>query len=163
MNTWVVNASPLILLGKIHRLDLLAALSPSFVIPTSVYSEIIAGPGSDPAKTWIQSEVGSGHVIANVSVPSEIISWDLGAGESVVLAYAAAMTGRICVLDDKAARNCAEVFRLPVIGTLGILLKAKIAGSIPSLKPEIDRLIAVGSLLSTAIIRRAITLADENH
>lgn len=163
MNTWVVNASPLILLGKIHRLDLLAALSPNFVIPTSVYSEIIAGPGSDPAKTWIQSEVGSGHVIANVSVPSEIISWDLGAGESAVLAYAAAMTGRICVLDDKAARNCAEVFRLPVIGTLGILLKAKIAGAIPSLKPEIDRLIAVGSLLSTAIIRRAITLADENH
>jgi hypothetical protein len=33
---WIVNASPLILLGKINRLDLLAGLPPSFSIPHAV-------------------------------------------------------------------------------------------------------------------------------
>jgi hypothetical protein len=41
---WIVNASPLILLGKINRLELLAALPPSFSIPHAVSLEILAGP-----------------------------------------------------------------------------------------------------------------------
>jgi hypothetical protein len=48
VSTWIVDASPLILLGKIHRLDLLVKLCPSFVIPTAVSLEILAGPDSDP-------------------------------------------------------------------------------------------------------------------
>lgn len=68
----------------------------------------------------------------------------------------------ICILDDLAARNCAEVFQIPVIGTLGILLKAKSAGLIPELKPEMDRLVAVGSMLSGRIIQEALCLAGES-
>ena len=32
---WVVHASPLILLGKIHRLDLLESLAPELAVPQS--------------------------------------------------------------------------------------------------------------------------------
>ena len=65
------------------------------------------------------------------------------------------------MLDDLAARNCAAVFQIPVIGTLGILLKAKVNGLIPRLKPEIELLLTVGSLLSPSLIQQALTLADE--
>jgi predicted nucleic acid-binding protein len=68
----------------------------------------------------------------------------------------------VCVLDDLAARNCAKVFDIPVIGTLGILLKAKIAGLIPTLRPEIDNLVACGSMLSPRIIAEALELANES-
>lgn len=44
MKPWIVNASPLILLGKINRLELLAALPPSFSIPHAVSLEILSGP-----------------------------------------------------------------------------------------------------------------------
>jgi predicted nucleic acid-binding protein len=42
MSVWVVNASPLILLGKIARLSLLAELSERVVIPHEVALEIEA-------------------------------------------------------------------------------------------------------------------------
>lgn len=78
-----------------------------------------------------------------------------------MISLALALNDSICVLDDLAARNCAEVFQVPVIGTLGILLKAKIAGLIPALKPEVDRLVTAGSMLSTQIIHEALHLAGE--
>jgi predicted nucleic acid-binding protein len=74
---------------------------------------------------------------------------------------ALARNDSICVLDDLAARNCAAVHKVPVIGTLGILLRAKIAGYIPTLKPEVDRLVCAGSMLSDQVIRVALELAGE--
>ena len=67
----------------------------------------------------------------------------------------------ICVVDDLAARNCAEVFQLPVMGTLGILLKAKVAGLIPRLQPEIDNLLGAGSLLAPSVLHKVLALAGE--
>ena len=149
------------MLGKINRLELLAALAPSFVIPAAVCSEILAGPDLDPAKSWIKSESGSVRVVPVVPIPPEILAWDLGVGETAVLALASSRERSVCVLDDLAARNCAAVFQVPVIGTLGILLKAKAGGFIPRLKPEIEILLSVGSLLSPSIIQQALTLAGE--
>jgi predicted nucleic acid-binding protein len=54
MNTWVINASPLILLGKIDRLALLEQLQPYFVIPDSVKAEIVAGPEGDAARCFFE-------------------------------------------------------------------------------------------------------------
>ncbi len=161
MSTWIVNASPLILLGKIHRLDLLENLCPSFVIPAAVSLEILAGPDNDPAKIWIRGDLVRSRVVPMTAIPEEIIAWDLGAGESSVIALASSLSSSICILDDLAARNCAEVFQLPVIGTLGVLLKAKAAGIIPRLQPEIDRLVAAGSMLAPSVISKALTLAGE--
>jgi predicted nucleic acid-binding protein len=157
---WIVNASPTILLGKIDRLDLLGKLVPSFSIPHAVSLEILAGPENDPAKAWIQSH-GSAFVIPDPVILPEILAWDLGAGETSVISMALARNDSICVLDDLAARNCAAVHKVPVIGTLGILLRAKIAGYIPTLKPEVDRLVCAGSMLSDQVIRVALELAGE--
>ncbi len=96
-------------------------------------------------------------------IPHEISAWDLGAGETAVISLAASLGASVCILDDLAARNCAEVFNLPVIGTLGILLKAKVAGIIPRLEPEIVQLVSVGSMLSPSVIQKALTLAGEDH
>lgn len=43
-NPWVVNASPLILLGKTGHLDLLAALADTVVVPQAVANEVGAKP-----------------------------------------------------------------------------------------------------------------------
>jgi predicted nucleic acid-binding protein len=162
VKTWVINASPLILLGKINRLDLLQTLAPSFIVPRAVMDEILAGPDPDPAKRWFLGRVSEGHVVPDIPTPLEILAWDLGAGETAVLAQASILPNAVCVLDDLAARHCAEVFQFPVIGTLGILLKAKVGGHIPRLKPEIDLLLAVGSLLSPSVVQQALFLAGEH-
>lgn len=52
-NRWVINTSPLILLAKVGRIDILAALAPELVVPFSVADEINKGPATDPARQWI--------------------------------------------------------------------------------------------------------------
>jgi len=46
---WVLNASPVILLGKIGRLNLLESLAPKAVVPNAVFLEIQAGIGEHQA------------------------------------------------------------------------------------------------------------------
>jgi predicted nucleic acid-binding protein len=41
---WVVNASPLIALGKVGQLDLLSGLSQDLLLPEPVVQEILVGP-----------------------------------------------------------------------------------------------------------------------
>lgn len=162
MRGWIINASPLILLGKINRLDLLSQLPPFLIIPRSVSKEISAGPDADPAKKWLCHPSSAQFIKDDVSVLPEILAWDLGAGETFVISMAMQTGDSVCVLDDLAARNCAKVFDIPVIGTLGILLKAKVSGLIPVLRPEIENLVACGSMLSDKIIREALHLANES-
>jgi len=65
---WVVNASPIIALAKINRLDLLLRGSGTLVIPEAVVDEIQAGPVGDPARTALAG--GFGGVPAPVSLRS---------------------------------------------------------------------------------------------
>lgn len=161
MSTWIFNASPLILLGKIGRLDLLPALGISLQIPQSVSKEILDGPDSDPAKVWLQ-QLAKALVVPDVSsIPIDILAWDLGLGESAVISLALLTEDPVCVLDDRAARNCAQVYRLTITGTLGILLKAKAHGCIPKVTPELEKLLRVGSQLSPSVIEETISLAGE--
>jgi predicted nucleic acid-binding protein len=46
-----VNASPLISLATIGRLDLLLAADHDVLIPAAVADEILAGPAADPASS----------------------------------------------------------------------------------------------------------------
>ena len=46
----VVNASPLITLAKVGRLDLLTRGGRQLVVPTQVADEVLAGPERDPAR-----------------------------------------------------------------------------------------------------------------
>ena len=104
---WVVNASPLILLGKLQRLDLLDSLAPAVWVPDGVIREVAMGAGSDPSTaasvTWAQARRQP-----DLPLPPTIAHWDLGAGESQVLAVCIE-TSAVAVLDDGAARACARV------------------------------------------------------
>jgi len=123
---WVVNASPLIVLGRINHLFLLQHLAEEIVVPTGVAKEIARGPEDDPARQWLQAQ-GRNLVREMQAVPPVIIAWNLGLGESEVLSWAYQNPGYEVVLDDRAARNCALALNLPVRGTISLILLLKIA------------------------------------
>ena len=56
----ICDASPLIVLATVHRLDLLRQLFDEIVIPESVYREVVvdgAGePGAVEAATWMRRQ-----------------------------------------------------------------------------------------------------------
>jgi predicted nucleic acid-binding protein len=76
------------------------------------------------------------------------MAWDLGAGESAVISLTEATPGAVAVLDDLAARRCAQAIGLKIIGTLGLVLMAKRAGVIPSASQALDAIVAAGLFIS---------------
>ena len=93
------NASPLILLGKAGQLGWVALLG-EVVIPQSVATEILAGPDDDPARQWIESGVGRDLLQTEAVVNHTLLAWDLGAGETAVIAWAVRHPGVEAVLDQ---------------------------------------------------------------
>ncbi|HXH90107.1 MAG TPA: DUF3368 domain-containing protein, partial [Thermoanaerobaculia bacterium] len=104
--------------------------------------------------SWIESAPA-------VSIPAEITAWDLGPGESAVIATCLHLDGARPVLDDLAGRKCARAFRLPVIGTVGLVIAAHRLGHIDARKTLLD-LRAAGMWLSDAVIDQALRLAGLN-
>jgi hypothetical protein len=65
------------------------------------------------------------------------------------------------LLDDLDARRFAKRVGLPTIGTVGILLSARLQGKIPSLREEMDRLQVHGFRISKALMEEALKAAGE--
>ena len=65
----------------------------------------------------------------------------------------------LVLLDDKAARRLAMMMGLPVLGTLGLLLKAKEVGLIPEVRSRLDALrtlpFHVAPMLFEAVLKEA--------
>lgn len=152
-NIWVVDASPIILLAKIGQQNLFTQLANQFIIPIAVKQEIEAGSISDPAYKWLQQETLS---FVSVNPHPAIIAWDLGLGETAVLSYALANPTYRVVIDDGMARRCAHTLRIPIIGTLGIILKAKQNGLIPSAKSLLHELLAHNFRIQDAILAQVL-------
>lgn len=151
---WVVNASPVIALADVDHLHLLTELSDEIRLPDAVFHELSAGPPTSAARRAV--EAGWGLQIPSEHVPHRVLEWGLGAGESSVLAEALKTEGSVAVLDDAEARKCARTFGLPMIGTLGVAIRARLRGLIPSAAELIRALRAVGLYLDNAMIREAL-------
>ena len=139
----VINASPIILLGKADLLKTISPLAKAWIIPEGVIREVEA---KRPIEHYL-SDISSNSKVIREKVfkthPS-IAAWDLGAGESEVLTLALKKPGAGVVLDDMQARKCATLFDIPLIGSLGLIVLAKRKGLLNQAKPGMDRLIAMG-------------------
>ncbi len=154
----VVNASPLIFLGNANRLDLLQSAGARVVVPHAVFDEVTGSKHADPAAralanaNWIERE-------ASVSIPSTVVEWDLGPGESAVIALALGVAGATTVIDDLSGRKCALAHRLSVMGTLGLVISAHRRGHVDNPRQVLLDLRASGMWLSDSVVERALRLA----
>jgi predicted nucleic acid-binding protein len=158
---WVVNASPLIVLGKIGQLDLLHQLPKDIVVPSAVANEIKAGPENDAARLAIEGEM---FRLVEAQEPNpELAAWDLGSGETAVLSYALENPDWTAILDDGAARKCAISFGIRVKGSLAIVILAKKRGLIPLAKQTLRRMQEVGLRLDENTVRQVLkeTLGED--
>ena len=155
-----VNASPLIFLARSDLLDLLRLLSPEIVVPARVASEIERRGAADPtaralaSTPWLKTvEVGD--------IPPQIDRWDLGPGESSVLAWCIEHPGTEAIVDDLAGRRCAQALAIPVRGTLGLVLIGKQRGRIAAARPVLESMRRAGVYLSQRVLDRALRQVDE--
>jgi predicted nucleic acid-binding protein len=156
----ISDSSPLILFGRIGRLDLLRALFIEIVIPPAVQREVsIAGadrPGAAEAAAaaWI-----------TVRAPVETRPFGaIGAGETGVIALALELAwNQPVLLDDLAGRRVAQRHGLLVVGSGGALVLAKERGLISAAAPLLDLLRESGLYLSAPAYSRIIAIAGESN
>ncbi len=129
-------------------------------VPRSVADEVQGYGPDDPAARALR-ECAWLRPVADAGLPTSVLAWDLGAGESSVIAWAIANAGAIAVLDDLPARRCARAHSLRVKGTLGLVIDAKRAGVIPSARAVIDELRAAGMYLSDRVLAPALAEMGE--
>lgn len=148
---WVVNASPIIFLAQIDALSLLKQLADEILVPFSVRDEVLV-----PKKKKLPIELPDWLSLReDLPLPPEIAGWDLGAGESQVLARAL-ISGSEAVLDDFEGRQCARALGVPVTGTLGVILRAKRSRLIPEARPLLEELLRRGLYLSKELLEQAL-------
>jgi predicted nucleic acid-binding protein len=142
---WVVNASPLILFSRIARLDLIERLAPAILIPNAVIEEVCAGQHKDRTAATALEWAGR-YRVEDIAVVTSVEHWDLGLGECQVIAHCIGGSSW-AVLDDRAARRCAAAHNVPVIGTLGIVLRLKETRLIERARPLVSELVAAEMFL----------------
>lgn len=146
----ITDASCLIVLDKIGHLHLLPMLF-SEVVTTP---EIIVEYGS-AAPEWMQV-----IAVANKTLQNDFANI-VDAGEASAFALAQEIKSDYVIIDDMQARKLAAKLGLNIIGTLGILLKAKQAGFITLLKPVLEQVEKTNFRTTTALIQSVLRDAGE--
>ena len=124
------DAGPLMTLGKLNRLDLLADLYRQVHIPRAVYDEVVTqGLARGAADAFVVRRFWQRQGWPIVDVPDAVRSTYfphviLGPGETEVLAWATSLVDPLVLLDDEVARAEARRLKLRVRGTLGTLVCA---------------------------------------
>jgi predicted nucleic acid-binding protein len=156
----VIDSSPLILLTKAKLLNILQIFYPEVLVPSTVATEIRQYGTTDVTfQSLIQTEWLV--IVETPSVPESVRAFNLDPGESAVLAWAYSHPETEAILDDLAARRCADSLGIPVRGTLGLVLKAKQQGKIPSARSILEQLRQSGMYLSERVLNQSLEIVGE--
>jgi len=151
------DTSPLLVLAKTGRLELLGTLYDEVWIPSAVLEEVQDPDRSDTKaiRRWCRNE-------SSVSIPAvaeavrKSIPEELGSGERAAIALAVARDADLVILDDQEGRRAARAEGLAVTGTIGVLVEARAEGHIDSLRVELDRVVDAGLWISEAFYERLL-------
>ena len=156
----VINASPFILLCKSGLVELLPQLFSEICMPERVSMEIIEG--SDIAEEKLYDYEETWIVRYLVNVVEEVLVWNLGDGETDVLSLAFRdKENCTALIDDRAARKCAETLNIKTLGTGWILILAKERGLIENVLPELKKVQDAGLWISDEIVEVILKQANE--
>lgn len=158
------DASPLIALARIKRLDLLTSLPVPIYVTDTVWREVTSNatlPGV--AELIAAQEVGLLHIVPGGD-PAAYPQLD--AGEASTLS-AAAREGAAIIIDEQKARAIMRgdpvlSAAIPaIIGTVGLILVARNRGYIPLVRPILDALRQETFRLSNELYEEVLRAADE--
>lgn len=148
--TIISDTSCFILLTNIGELNLLHTLYDQIVTTIDIAIEY-----GEPLPEWVE--------IRQVRDKSkqQILELQIDKGESSAIALALEIPGSLIILDDYKARKIAQQLNIAFTGTIGVIIKAKLSGAIPSIKPLLAKIKSTNFRLSADIERQALEAANE--
>lgn len=148
--TIIADTSCFIILTKIGALELLH----------QVYGQVVTTPDiaveyGEPLPEWVAV------VAVNDQTRQQLLEMQIDKGESSAIALALETPDCTIILDDYKARKIAERLGLNLTGTIGVIIKAKLRGVIPSVKPLLDQIKQTNFRLSPELESLALKAAGE--
>jgi predicted nucleic acid-binding protein len=154
MKSVVSNTSPLIALSMIEQFPLLFKLFQEVSVPNAVYREVVESKSLHEYGKRItgccnrnQSTI---YTVQNEMLVEQLYG-KMHRGELEVIVAAKELSREFVLIDEKTARNFAEMNLLTPIGTIGLLVAAKRQGFIDALKPYLDLLLERGFRINREI------------
>ena len=145
----VTDSTCLIGLERIGHLEILPALFEPILIPPEVQREF------GMLLPWLTVEPPTDQAL--VAALKMLV--DDGEAEAIALAHE---RGWRVILDDRRARSVGRRLGVMIIGTVGVLVRAKRQGTIPSLKTLLSELEAHEFYVSEALKEEALRLVNES-
>lgn len=161
MSVVVSDTSPIRVLSHLGRMELLQSVFGKVFVPPAVIAELAKTSKRLPAldvRAWdfVRVEVPQDRP----AVEKLLDSLDPGEAEAIVLATE--LHADAILIDEKAGRLIAKDRGLRVVGVLGLLVRAKQLGMVPSVDALIVRLQdELGFFISEQLRREILLLAGE--
>ena len=146
----ISDTSCLIILSKINELDLLKNVYENIVTTTDIMAEF-----GEILPDWID--------VQNVKDlhKQQLLEMQIDKGESSAIALALENDNSTVILDDYKARKVAHLLGINYTGTIGVIVKAKLSGIIPSIKPVLEKNKQTNFRISTELEITALKEANE--
>jgi len=146
----ISDTSCFIILSKISELDLLHKVYEDIFTTPEVATEY-----GETLPEWVKI------ISVKDKYRQQLLEMQLGKGESSAMALSLEIPDSILILDDYKARKTAEMLNLKFIGTIGLIIKAKLTGAVPSVKPLLHKIRQTNFRLSADMEQYAIKEAGE--
>lgn len=136
----ISDASPILNLVVVGKLDLLPRLYTSIIIPQSVFDEItLSGQGKPGAAEIINAPWVDVQPCHNIDFVKEL-SMKLDRGEAEAIVLAVETKADLLLMDEKRGRATARQYQIRVTGLLGVLLQAKRKGILSEIRSTLDEM-----------------------
>ncbi len=157
----VADSSPLIGLARIGQLDLLRRSAERVLIPPAVWGEVTTQSPDAPGAKEVRA--ARWLAIEEPPDPASVASLKLivDQGEAEAIALAQSIDSSLLLVDDSRARRVAQQLGVRLIGTVGLLRRAKKAGWITELRSELEALQSHGIYIRQKLIDLVLADVDD--
>ena len=158
----VADSGPLIALARLNLFHLPDCYFESTFVTTAVWDEVTRNP--KPVETdRLQAALTSGRIkiVDEVLIPPDSLqSAGVDVGEKTAIALALALPATL-LIDDRRARRAALALGVSTLGTMGLLVRARMDALIPPLRPQLDFLCQSGYFLSVRLVDLVLSEVGE--
>lgn len=146
----ISDTSCFIILSNIGELHLLQKLYSKITTTIEIATEF-----GEPLPEWVE-------ILSVKSKDTQrLLEMQIDKGESSAIALALEISDSLLILDDIKARKVATQLGLSITGTLGIIIKAKLEGIIPSVIPILNKIKQTDFRLSNEVELQVLKAAME--
>lgn len=157
----VTDAGPLIHLGSCGCLWVLKSLFGQVIVPAAVWNEATAHPELPGAQEVLRADWLEVVSAPRVQVRPEFHGLELHRGERLGLELALELSAEMFLSDDQEAVRAARGVEMPVLGSIGVLIRAKEKGLLEAVMPHLEAMRASGFWMSKRFVETVARMVDE--